>query len=433
MEVTQFLGRLHPLILHLPIGILAVGFVMEWLSGKEKYEDLRPSIGIILLMGMGSAFFAAGSGYILSLEGGYEKTTLDRHQWLGIATAVISFVVYFLQKKRNSKIGKKLYFPTFGSLMLLIGITGHLGGTLTHGSDFLMEPFTGEGKNEVVVITNMDSALVFHDLVQPILKKKCVSCHNESKIKGDLLMSTIEGLQQGGKTGAFFKAGNVENSLFLQRVHLPMEEKKHMPPKGKNQLTKDEITLLEWWVKEGATFEKPVGAIPQTDEVKTILTKYTTVDQSVFALKIDPPNIGDIQKIKNAGIAIELVAEEKPFVTISLRGNKNLEKSIFKKLDKVAEQVIELDLSKSNMTDELLVYLKSFPHLQKVFLNETQVTGKNLEVFQEMKYLEYLNLNVSPKAIEELKNTRPQLNINTGINKDIFGSGELTSPAIVVG
>jgi len=444
--VTQFLGRMHPLFLHLPIGILAVGFAMEWLSRTEKYKHLGSSIGFVLFAGMWSALFAASSGYLLSLEGGYEETTLNRHQWLGIATAVIAFVVFFLHQN-------------FGSLMLLLGITGHLGGNLTHGSDFLTEPFTGGGKDEAVVITNMDNALVFDDLIQPILKKKCVSCHNESKIKGDLLMSTIDGLQKGGKTGPFFLAGDVKNSLFLQRVHMPMEEKKHMPPKGKTQLTEDEITLLEWWVNEGATFEKPVGEIPQTDEIKAVLTKYTTVDQSVFALDIDPPSSGDIQKIKNEGISIELVAEEEPFVTLSLRGNQDLTKDVFRKLDKVAEQAIELDLGKTNMNDEMLAYLENFPHLQKLFLNETEVTGKNLEVLQDMKYLKYLNLyntpleddalvsitnlaaleklflwqtNLSPKSIQELKDTRPRLSVNTGIDKEIFGSGELIAPIIVV-
>lgn len=458
MEITQFLGRLHPLVLHLPIGILALGFAMECLSRKGKYKDLRLSVGFVLGAGMWSAIIATGSGYALSLEGGYEETTLDQHQWLGFATTITAFIVYFLYKKRNSKIGKNLYFPLFGGLMLLLGITGHLGGTLTHGSDFLTEPFTGDGKSEEVLISNMDSALVFHDLIQPILKKKCVSCHNESKIKGDLLMSTIEGLRKGGKSGAFFVAGDVANSLFLQRVHMPMEEKKHMPPKGKNQLTKDEITLLEWWVQEGATFEKTVGTTPKTDEVETILTKYTTTDQSVFALKIEPPSDNDIQKIKNAGISIELVAEEKPFVRISLRGKENLNKSLFKKLNRVAEQVIELDLSKSNMHDDLLPYLADFPHLQKIFLQQTQITGKNIEVLKEMKYLEYLNLydtplednaleplaqftslkniylwqtKVSQDAIEALKNTRPRLQVNTGTDKTIFGDVSLKAPIII--
>ena len=111
------------------------------------------------------------------------------------------------------------------------------------------------------------------------------------------------------------------------------------------------------------------------------------------------------------------------------------------------------------MNDELFSYLGEFPHLQKLFLQKTQVTGKNLEVLNELEYLEYLNLyetpledaalepiaklaglqnvflwrtNVSPKAIEQLKNTRPRLQVNTGISKDIFGGSALKPPLIII-
>ena len=459
MDIIQFFGRLHPLVLHLPIGILAIAFVMEWMGRKEKYASLLPAVGFAIQLGMWSAILAAISGYLLSWEGGYNETILWRHKWLGIGTAIISISVYFLHKGKNSATGKKFFFPTFGILMLLIGATGHLGGSLTHGSDFLMEPFLGEKKNAEVVISNMDSAMVFQDLIQPIFKQKCVSCHNKSKIKGELLMTTIEGFKEGGKTGAFFIAGNPENSLFLQRAHLPLDEKEHMPPKGKKQLTKDEIALLEWWVEGGGPFDKQVATLEQSEEIKTILAKYTKVDKSVFALDIAPAKASAIQKLRQSGIPIEIVSEEKPFVTASLRGRKNLKKNDLKQLRSISEQLIELDLSDSNMDDELLSYLGNFPHLQKLFLQKTQVKGKKLEVLKEMKYLEYLNFygtpledaallsiaklkslqnvflwqtNVSSNAIEQLKNTRPRLNVNTGINNDIFGSAELKPPVIII-
>ena len=459
MDIIQFFGRLHPLVLHLPIGILAIAFVMEWIGRKEKYASLLPAVGFALKLGMWSAILAAISGYLLSWEGGYNETMLWRHQWLGIGTAAISVVVYFLHKGKTSSTGKKFFFPIFGILMLFIGATGHLGGSLTHGSDFLTEPFLGEKKNTKVLISNMDSAMVFQDLIQPIFKQKCVSCHNGSKIKGELLLTSIEGIKEGGKTSAFFNAGKPENSLFLQRAHLPLDEKKHMPPKGKKQLTEDEITLLEWWVQEGGYFDKQVAALKQPEEIKTILAKYTKADKSVFSLNIVPTKASTIQKLQQSGIPVKIISKEKPFVTVSLRGRKDLKKSDLKQLRNISEQLIELDLSETNINDELLSYLGNFPHLQKIFLQKTQITGKNFEVFNEMEYLEYLNFydtpledeallpiaklsglqdlflwqtNVSPEAIEQLKNTRPQLNINTGISNDIFGSAVLKPPFIII-
>ena len=217
--------------------------------------------------------------------------------------------------------------------------------------------------------------------------------------------------------------------------------------------------MLEWWVKEGGNFDKQAAELEQPENIKTILAKYTEVDKSVFALNIEPAKASAIQKLRQSGIPVEIISEEKPFVTASLRGRKDLDKNVLKSLRNISEQLIELDLSDSNMDDNLLSYLGEFPHLQKLFLQKTQVTGKNLEVLKDLEYLEYLNLygtpleddalepiaklvglqnvflwqtNVSPKAIEALKNTRPRLQVNTGVNKDIFGGAELKAPLILI-
>jgi len=459
MEIIQFIGRLHPLILHLPIGILLIAFLMEWMSRKEKYNSFTPAVGFAIQVGMWSAIFAAISGYLLSWEGAYDEVILTRHKYLGIATAVISVVVYFLHQRKKSKFGQNFYLPIFGILMLLIGITGHLGGSLSHGSEFLTEPFSDKKESKDVLSSNLDSAFIFQDLIQPIFISKCIRCHNESKIKGDLLMSTIEGIQKGGRTGLFFEAKNPKNSLFLKRVHLPLNEKKHMPPKGKKQLTKDEIELLEWWISEGGSFDKKIGNLTQPKKIKTILKKYTQTDKSVFALNIAPADVNTIQNLRQTGFPIKIFTKEKPFVTINLRGRKDLNKNTFKQLKKVSKQLIELDLSDTNMDDKLFPYLLFFPHLQKLFLQKTKIKGANLHQLQDLKYLEFLNLYDTPleekyvlsiskfpalknlylwktsfsqKTIAQLKNERPKLQINTGINNDIFGSAQLKPPLIKV-
>jgi uncharacterized membrane protein len=460
MEIlTQLFGRLHPIILHMPIGILSVAFLMEWIGRNEKYASLQPAVGFIIRIGMWSAILAAISGFLLSLEGGYNEAMLWWHKWLGMGTALISMVVYFLHKEKNSRLGEQLFFPIFGILMLFIGTTGHLGGSLTHGSDFLIEPFSNKKKKKTIVFSNMDSVMIFQDLVQPIFKQKCITCHNESKIKGELLMTTIEGFKDGGKTGAFFVAGYPEKSLFLQRANLPLEEKKHMPPKGKKQLSSDEITLLEWWIAEGGHFDKKIHELKKSDKIKTILAKYTESDKSIFTLKVDKPNLSTIQILRQSGIPVKIVSDQNSFVTVSLRGRKNLDKNVLKQLQKLSEQLIELDLSDTNMNDGLLSYLGKFPHLQKLFLQKTQVTGENLNVLNELEYLEYLNLydtpledialepiaklaglknvflwqtNVSPKAIQKLKNIRPRLNVNAGVDDEVFGSTELKPPLIMI-
>lgn len=457
MELIQFLGRLHPLILHLPIGVLVLAFIMECLARKERYKNLIPAIGFTIKLGMWSAIIAAISGYILSLEGGYNETMLNQHQYLGIATAVGSVVLYFLYQRKETQ--SRLYLGIFILLMLLLGATGHVGGSLTHGSDFLTAPFSGKAKQEKPAITNIDSAFIYQDLIQPIFEEKCVGCHNESKIKGALLMTSIEGLRKGGESGAFFKAGDVTNSLFLQRIHMEIEEEEHMPPKGKRQLTKNEIALLEWWIEEDGDFDKQVSAVNQSETIKAILANYVQLDDSVFALDVPPPKNKVINKLREEGIEVIMVAKERPFVKVSLRGQKNINEKTFKQLRGISEQLIELDLSDTNMDDQLFLNLSDFPHLQKLFLQKTNITGQQMKSIQDLKYLEYLNLydtplenvglasiakmdrlkniylwktNLSSAAIKELQSKQPQLQINTGVDTKIFGEAQLKAPIVKV-
>ncbi len=449
MEVLQFFGRLHPLILHLPIGILALAFLMEWMSRYDKYAALKEAVGFALALGWWSALVACISGYILSREGGYSAGLIQQHQWLGIATATTSLIVLLLHKNKDSNYGKA-YFPTFGILLLLLGATGHQGGSITHGSEFLLEPFTA-AEDENIVITDIATAELYGDLVRPIFKKKCVSCHNDGKTKGDLLLNSEEGILAGGESGAFMEKGDIENSLFLQRIHLPLEEKEHMPPDGRRQLSKDEIKLLEWWVANGAGFETTVGELEKDPAIESILEQYTQVDNSVYALDVKAPDNKVLTKLNEDNIKAIPVSESQVFIQVNLSGRQDLSEATFKELSKIREQIVELNLSNTNVTDDMVLELSQFPHLTRILLHQTSITGSSLGQLKELQYLESINLyetevsnenisqlkaypalqkvflwktKVSKEVIADLQKSKPNLQIDQGVDLSIFGIEE---------
>lgn len=141
-------------------------------------------------------------------------------------------------------------------------------------------------------------------MIQPILKDKCVRCHNASKIKGELLLSTIEGMQKGGESGLLLIAGDTVNSLFLQRIHLPLSEEKHMPPEGKKQLTTDEIVLLNWWIKEGASYEKQVNAFKAPSYIQPILTKFLPAKDDLQTKDVKRVDDQQIAILRKKGVSI---------------------------------------------------------------------------------------------------------------------------------
>ena len=146
--------------------------------------------------------------------------------------------------QRYSKI--KHNFVNFLILGLLL-FEGHLGGNLTHGSEYLFEyapePIRDliiEKKSGMIDLSKSDSVLVYNDLVKPIFQQKCFVCHNNDVQRGGLNMASIDSLQIGGESGEAFIARNVQESELFRRVTLPQKNIKFMPPVG-DPLTYDEI------------------------------------------------------------------------------------------------------------------------------------------------------------------------------------------------
>lgn len=199
--VTEFIGRFHPLLVHLPIGMLLLALLMHWLSAKDKYKALQPAIPVAYLAGCMGAVLSCISGWLLASGGEYDEATLDLHRWMGISVAVIAAMGYYFSRYKNRLLLK------WSAVLLLavIMVTGHLGGTLTHGEGYLTKAFSAGAKDSIITrktIANAQAAVVFSDIIQPVFAQKCYSCHADKKQKGGLRLDSREWIIKGGKDGA---------------------------------------------------------------------------------------------------------------------------------------------------------------------------------------------------------------------------------------
>ena len=85
-----------------------------------------------------------------------------------------------------------------------------------------------------------------------ILKQHCVSCHNQEKKKGDLVLTTRERALEGGENGPVLVPGDAGRSRLA--LVLAPDADPHMPPKG--QLAPDEVEAIAAWIKAGAAWDE---------------------------------------------------------------------------------------------------------------------------------------------------------------------------------
>ena len=101
LSLSEFIGRFHPLFVHLPIGILLLALLLQFLSRKEQYTLSHGVMKVIWIAGIVSAVLSCITGYVLSINGGYEESAVNLHMWMGIAVAVISILIGFKVFRRR--------------------------------------------------------------------------------------------------------------------------------------------------------------------------------------------------------------------------------------------------------------------------------------------------------------------------------------------
>ena len=116
-----FLGRFHPIILHLPIGGLMVLLLMEIINKFRPELNLDAACNILLWFSVVSIIPTISLGFLLGSSGSYEDELLNFHKWLGWFTALICvWLVVFRQKKPNKSTGLSRFYYFFLSINVVM-------------------------------------------------------------------------------------------------------------------------------------------------------------------------------------------------------------------------------------------------------------------------------------------------------------------------
>ena len=415
LTVSDFIGRFHPVFVHLPIGILLIACFFQWMMIKERFAVLQPAIPVTLFWGMISAVASCISGYLLSTSGDYDVQLVSRHQWLGISVAVVSLILYVLHKRSVS--GRTARIVSL-VLFLLITITGHLGGSLTHGSTYLTEGLNTSAADKkgaaIPPIPNIQEAVVYNDMVQPLLEARCYSCHGPNKKKGKLRLDTEEFILKGGEDGKAIIAGDAEASGLIERLLLPQSDDDHMPPKEKPQLTQQEIALLHWWVSSGAHFSKKVKDLQQTEKIKPVLLSLQQGGTpeaekkllDVPEAKVQKADEAVIKKLQASGVIVIPVAQNSNYLSVNFVTVTGAVDSLIALLPSLSKQIVWLKLNHTTINDAAMGIIAKLTALTRLQLSNTGITDKGLIKLQTLQQLQSLNLTgtkVTTQGVLQLK------------------------------
>jgi uncharacterized membrane protein/mono/diheme cytochrome c family protein len=390
------LGRMHPLLLHLPIGFVVLLVLFSFLKNEietKSYELIRT---LLLTLTALSAAIVALMGFFLSREGGYDERLLQVHKFTGIAVSLMAYLVIIFDEKLISK--------TYSNWAILgiMAVAGHFGAGITHGENYLFEAWQ---KTDITPQFSENDPM-YKAAIFPILAAKCVACHNDDKTKGQLNMSSIEKILKGGKNGLIWKVGDALNSHIIQRASLPLEHKEHMPPKGKQQLTTDEIDILSAWINEGADVKKAFKNYLASSETKKIASKLVGTKSVVKEAKVytfSMPSESDLAAVNTPFCSVFPFATGTPALQADFFVSKKFDRKVLENLSKVGEQLVILNLSKMPLKDEDLSLIANFPNLEKLILNQTDITGNTLEQLKKCKNLESVALAGTKISKENLQ------------------------------
>ena len=449
----NFIGHLHPLLLHFPIVLvlLLVGF--ELLSRRKVDpaaemthtwpEKTKHALWVLTFL---STFATILAGMFLYRYGEYQGAMIKQHLWGGLGLfSVLSIAIMV-----------KLHFPQLSTAYLITLLvsamltiyTSHIGGSITHGADFLTKylPSLRPLPPTEIEQKPKHELLVYQDLIRPALENKCFSCHNPYKTKGGLLMTSFEELAKGGKSEKpIFVAHQPKQSELYRRITLPQNDDEYMPPGEKPALQRDEIILIKWWIEQGSLPEMMLGMNPP-DSIHTLLERLlpNLFQEERLKQRLAQDQASIAMTLKKVGEKVGLSIEPDPYsegnlfaVGLTMPPNPVNDQTIAQ-LMPYKEYFSKLSLPGATISDDVLydvarmpnltalllpqtcldgsglVYLKALPRLTKLNLSNTFLTNETILNIRHLESLEDLYVfgtDVDPVMIEALQKHLPKLQI----------------------
>lgn len=251
-------------------------------------------------------------------------------------------------------------------------------------------------------------------------------------------------IMKGGKDGKVIEPNNPDKSDLIQRLLLPDEDDKHMPPRDKPQPDDQQIALLHWWIENGTDTSHKVKDLPQPEPVHNYLLSL----QADHAEKKLPPNIPSptvekadnkaVGPLKDKGIVVMPVAQNSNYLSVNFITATNITDKDLALLLPIKKQLVWLKCGNTKITDSALHYIAQCSNLIFLQLDNTLITDKGLQQLSSLQQLQSLNLvgtNITAQGLEILKNLKQLQSVyvyQTKIKKEDWPQLQKDFPKVLI-
>ena len=419
LDIFTFFGRMHPLFVHLPIGFLLLAAIFDAFSYGKKYAFLRLAVPFTLLAGFSSAVIACVLGWMLSHSGDYGEQMLSSHKAAGISLTLMSAILYFLSTGSARKwfsVPRPLASAISLAVFLLLIYTGHLGASLTHGSNYItLETLlqTPRGKP-----SDIREVRIFEDVVHPVLEERCKQCHGPNKKKGRFSVETRSSILEGGKNGLAVVPGRLHESELYRRITLDPLHEDFMPADGKPPMTSAETEIIRWWIEKGMAAEgTKISEVENHEDITRLVGSVLKIpgadggkaatDRQMGAHIPDTIDMRSVEKLRSAGLVVRVMLPDPVMLDVTLPPHSGRQiQAMWNELETIAENIVWLNLSDNGLTEHDLAILAQMLNLEKLRLEKNPISDGISDHLKGLKYLEAVNLNetnITERCVRELK------------------------------
>ncbi len=419
--LLEAFGRLHPVMVHLPLGLVFAAFAVEAWRVVQRRREMSPftptALGLAALSGV-----MAGATGIAFAESHGSGDDLFWHRWLGIGATVACAGAAWAAWRAARPAGIDAVPAVRGlvvGLTVLVAWSGHLGANMVWGPGFVWEPLVEQGdasertgadatgaapaagdapgEAPAAVAPGAPAAdpvrteklAFFRSNVLPIFETRCYECHGNGKRKGGLRMDDRASLVSKDDEGLWIvKAGDAKDSVLINRVLLPAEDDLSMPPEGE-RLAAAQVEDLRKWIEDGAVMPEAADAAAEQAPAAGASSAAAAAKPAPLAARpaaparrplaqdLPPLGAGEAEAaagLRAKGINVTPMAAGASTFTVSMPGGPEVGDVDFVAIYPMAARIEELSLARSSVTDAGVMSMPSLPNARSVRLDNTGLT-----------------------------------------------------------